>query len=218
MSNNYAKKKQEKNIFLKFFNKVLKRIYRRDFHFSRTVMNQHIKGYIQGKQVYGCILDVGGGANQELYQNNFKEYISINIDPEVKSTYTMDSNYMDFADEKFDAVICMQVLEHVQTPQKTLSEIYRVLKQKGTLIISVPFLVEVHNFPGDYWRFSISGIEQILKECGFKNIQAYSWGNKQSVIAYLKYKGWITSKKGKKLTSISNDERYPLVVWAYAEK
>lgn len=43
-----------------------------------------------------------------------------------------------FADNTFDLVTCLEVLEHVQNPQLVIRGIYRVLKPNGTLVVLVP--------------------------------------------------------------------------------
>lgn len=43
-----------------------------------------------------------------------------------------------FQDRSFNKIICSEVLEHVLNPQNVLIEIWRVLKDDGKLIISIP--------------------------------------------------------------------------------
>ena len=43
--------------------------------------------------------------------------------------------YLPFKDECFDAVLCINVLDHVQSPSETLKEIQRCLKKGGTLLL-----------------------------------------------------------------------------------
>jgi SAM-dependent methyltransferase len=88
-----------------------------------------------------------------------REYIGIDVQPgrhvdrviEEGKPWPLDS-------ARFDAVLCTQVLEHVADPQATLSEISRVMKPGGILILSVPFAYNEHGAPSDYRRFSASGI------------------------------------------------------------
>jgi len=51
---------------------------------------------------------------------------------------TCDASGLPFSDESFDVVLMLEVLEHVQDEVRIISEIYRVLKDGGTLIMSVP--------------------------------------------------------------------------------
>lgn len=43
-----------------------------------------------------------------------------------------------FGDNKFDVVVCSEVLEHAPMVEKCLEEIYRVLKSKGKFILTFP--------------------------------------------------------------------------------
>lgn len=54
--------------------------------------------------------------------------------------YEIDLNTQNlpFADQSFDGVTCLEVLEHLYAPQKTLAEIYRVLEDEKWAIISIP--------------------------------------------------------------------------------
>jgi SAM-dependent methyltransferase len=49
-----------------------------------------------------------------------------------------------FDDRSFDFVLNFDVLEHIPNPEAGLSEIYRVLKRGGHVLLSVPFLQNQH--------------------------------------------------------------------------
>lgn len=49
-----------------------------------------------------------------------------------------DAENLPFQDENFDKVYCTEVLEHVLHPEKVISEIHRVLKSDGVLVVTVP--------------------------------------------------------------------------------
>lgn len=49
-----------------------------------------------------------------------------------------DITRLPFADESFDCVICSEVLEHIPDHEVAVKELVRVLKAKGTLVVSVP--------------------------------------------------------------------------------
>nr|MBP9532880.1 class I SAM-dependent methyltransferase [Syntrophaceae bacterium] len=54
------------------------------------------------------------------------------------SVTSADITQMPFADETFDCVICSEVLEHIPEHEAALKELVRVLKPRGTLVVSVP--------------------------------------------------------------------------------
>jgi SAM-dependent methyltransferase len=51
-----------------------------------------------------------------------------------------DISQLSFDDCKFDALICMEILEHVPNYQKSLREMLRVLKPEGRAILTFPWL------------------------------------------------------------------------------
>lgn len=50
----------------------------------------------------------------------------------------MNAESLDFPDNTFNVVSSFECIEHVQDPEKMLSEIVRVVEPKGTVIISTP--------------------------------------------------------------------------------
>jgi SAM-dependent methyltransferase len=90
---------------------------------------------------------------------------------------------MTFIDNSFDAVLCIQVLEHVANPFRAVDELLRVLHPKGNLLVTVPFLVQYHGRQGkahspdhehypDFWRFTHQGLEELF--CRFQNVHIFA--------------------------------------------
>ena len=69
-------------------------------------------------------------------RNNVKLTTADLFDP--KTDLKLDITAIDLPDDSFDMVICNHVLEHVSGYGKALSELHRVLKPGGKLIISFP--------------------------------------------------------------------------------
>lgn len=88
------------------------------------------------------VLDVGardGGLKRYLPPG--VQYQGIEIAPEFAAPdiRTADlSNGIPFEDRQYDFVFCIEVLEHVPNPYDTMSEIHRVLRPEGVLVLSVP--------------------------------------------------------------------------------
>ncbi len=49
-----------------------------------------------------------------------------------------DAQELPFADNSFDFVTCLEVIEHLERPEAFLSEVRRVLKAPGVLVLSTP--------------------------------------------------------------------------------
>lgn len=105
------------------------------------------------------VLDAGCGLGRHLCQLAIMPGLKIfGIDMSTESlaasyksldsmTYRQSDDYLlsvaditklPFADASFDCVICSEVMEHIPDHEKALSELDRILKPKGTLVVSVP--------------------------------------------------------------------------------
>lgn len=62
-----------------------------------------------------------------------------------------------------DAIVCESLLEHVPQPEKIVAEMYRVLKPKGQMYIVIPFVYPFHACPNDFYRWSVTGLRELLK-------------------------------------------------------
>jgi SAM-dependent methyltransferase len=86
-------------------------------------------------------------------------WVSVDLyDPSPLIDYHYDIHDLKFEDASFNFVACLAVLEHVQHPQKAISELHRVLKPAGEVWVEVPFNQPYHASPQDYWRVSPDGL------------------------------------------------------------
>ncbi|MBW7676538.1 class I SAM-dependent methyltransferase [Chryseobacterium chendengshani] len=97
-------------------------------------------------------------------------YYPTDFENEFLSDYHYDITNIDSEGEKFDLIICYHILEHITDDKKAMSELYRVLKKKGKIIIQTPFK------DGEiYEDFSITSVEEKLKHFGQKDhVRIYS--------------------------------------------
>jgi SAM-dependent methyltransferase len=66
------------------------------------------------------------------------------------------------------------VLEHVASPRVYLREAHRVLKPKGSLILSTHGIWPYHPDPMDYWRWTIEGLQCEIRQAGFEIVMVQS--------------------------------------------
>lgn len=59
---------------------------------------------------------------------------------------------------RFDHVDCFSVMEHCKRPWLMAQNIEQALRMDGTLLLSVPFVWRVHQYPGDYWRMTMEAL------------------------------------------------------------
>lgn len=86
------------------------------------------------------------------------------------SAFANASNAVPVASGSVDTVTSFQVMEHLPEPQHFLDECYRVLRPGGLLVITVPFMWQVHEAPHDYFRYTRYGLEYLLQKSGFSEI------------------------------------------------
>jgi SAM-dependent methyltransferase len=78
-----------------------------------------------------------------------------------------DLEALPFATARFSAAVNVVTLEHVKRPQAVLLEIARVLAPGGRLLLIAPHEWEVHQAPNDYFRYTRHGLEWLLRQAGF---------------------------------------------------
>lgn len=81
-----------------------------------------------------------------------------------------DALHVPFRNCSFDVIICAELLEHIQYPSQVLAETWRLLKPRGILLITVPFLYPVHGDPYDFGRYTDYYWSSELNKLGFQNI------------------------------------------------
>lgn len=141
------------------------------FYFARKGLAIHLKDlapYVTGKT-----LDIGCGAKPYEKLCKSSEYIGLELDSEKNiAKKSADCFYngvnIPFNDTEFDSVMISQVLEHIFNPDRFLGEVNRVLNEKGILLVTVPFVWDEHEQPGDFARYSSFGIRNLLKRNGFE--------------------------------------------------
>jgi len=114
----------------------------------------------------------------------------------------------------FDLIIAEQVFEHLRYPVQAARNVYRMLRSGGTFLITTPFLIRIHPMPGDYWRWTPSGLEVLLQDVGFVSIAVGDWGNRACVAANLD--DWPVFDPTKH--DLVAEPDVPLVVWATARR
>ena len=127
-------------------------------------------------------------------------------------------------DSSLDAVICSEVLEHVNSPQESIKELIRVLKPGGVLALSVPRFMpelicwklskEYSKTPGGHVRIFK---HKQLKKLGINNgleYQSFHWAHGlHSPYWWLQCLFWKTKE-----TSRIVNLYYKLLVWDLMKK
>lgn len=148
------------------------------------------------------LLDIGCGDGTfcEMAEKRYKEVYGVDISEDALETarnrkiktfmVNLNNEELPFPEGIFDAVTCLDVIEHVIDPYFLLSEINRVLKKGGILIVATPNIGYIKHrisllfgrFPitskdeeayegGHLHYFTFSDMEKLLKKFGFDTLE-----------------------------------------------
>jgi ubiquinone/menaquinone biosynthesis C-methylase UbiE len=113
----------------------------------------------------------------------------LNAGVENLSYRVEDALNLSFADNTFDLITSVDVIEHVGKPERMIEEVQRVLKPGGIALITFPSL----DFP-----FTYDPINRILSWVGGGKISqgAYAFGH-EYLISPLGFRDWVKANKMK---------------------
>ncbi len=121
----------------------------------------------------GRLLEIGpGNLNEPLFSHVTIE--TLDIDNQVPTTYHLDltqDNSQHLEGDRYDYLVCTEVLEHTRQPFHALREIHRLLKPRGYLFGSTPCNFRIHGPLPDCWRFTEHGLKEMLRSSGFEIIE-----------------------------------------------
>lgn len=89
-------------------------------YFSRVFKDRGFNVY--GSDISSYIVKKAGSIQKDIH------FFKLDIGKDIKK------------DKKFDYIVAFEVLEHLEDPKKALKNIFKMLKDNGTLVFSTPFL------------------------------------------------------------------------------
>jgi SAM-dependent methyltransferase len=154
------------------FLSYIKRLWR-----GQTLARMMLNDGFSTEELKGLVVDIGGGRSPDYFDYFKKDNIkSVEIIDGSISGINFESDKLPFKDNTFDTAILSNVLEHIYNYNFLVSEIFRILKKEGRLIGFVPFLVNYHKDPNDYFRYTNEALEKIFLNSGFSDIKIVGIG------------------------------------------
>jgi SAM-dependent methyltransferase len=106
----------------------------------------------------GLLLDYGAG----LPSFHFRNVVTADVMPAPGVDVVLSGDRLPFADETFDGVFSLAVLEHVPDPFKYGRELLRVLREGCELFVEGAFMQGYHAWPHHYFNTTQMGIRQVF--------------------------------------------------------
>ena len=154
------------------------------YQFIKKIALKNKVNLINSKSAKGSLLDIGAGTGDFLATAKKDGWQIKGIEPSAKAKSIAKSKDVAFAEsleelpsQSFDVITMWHVLEHVPNLDEYLSELKRLIKPNGTIVVAVPnyksFDAEfygkywaAYDVPRHLWHFSKTAIEKLFSEKG----------------------------------------------------
>ena len=104
----------------------------------------------------GLVLNLSAGGTQRRFPNVVEAEFAVFRHTDVIA----DAHALPFQDEVFELVVSMNAFEHYHTPTQAVSEIMRVLKPGGRVLVRTAFMQPQHEAPWHFYNCTRYGLER----------------------------------------------------------
>lgn len=135
----------------------------------------------------GLVVDLGAGKN-EFYQDlltGYDRYLTFDLVKDNAPNIAGSIESLPFKENTIDTILAFNVLEHIYEYKNAVRGMYHTLKRGGTLYGIVPFMVNIHDDPYDYHRYTPRALSRCLSDEHFKNIEIIELSGSLLLIAQL---------------------------------
>jgi 2-polyprenyl-3-methyl-5-hydroxy-6-metoxy-1,4-benzoquinol methylase len=164
-------------------------LFERVYHLIKGIALKSKLKLINAQSPKGKLLDIGAGTGDFLVVAKNDGWQITGIEPSAKAKGIAINKGVNFAEtlsalesNSFDVITMWHVLEHVPNLEEYISELKRLIKPTGTIVIAVPnFNSFDANFYGKYWaafdvprhiwHFSKTAIEKLFSEKEMKLVE-----------------------------------------------
>ncbi|NVM19059.1 MAG: class I SAM-dependent methyltransferase [Candidatus Lokiarchaeota archaeon] len=156
-----------------------------------------LKENINTKRIFSHGIDLGSSGNSILsFLDNIKHKSFFDIADLPLNQYKNnnvcypicgDLNNLPYRDGTFDFISALDVLEHIKNDRLAVSEISRILKKNGIVVITVPHRMKYYTnqdrIIGHYRRYEINQIISIFNKFNLINLRIFGVYGRLMIIA-----------------------------------
>lgn len=157
--------------------------------YNRWIVNYH-SSYLTSPLLE---IGLGHGAFYDYLPHNITNYVGLDIDSKLVqhaqklypgnkylcNDLASDTFSADIS-QKFNTIICFNVLEHIDNHEKALKNMLDVLSPQGYILLFVPafqsLYTDMDHLAGHFRRYKISHLKELAKQCGGEIVE-YSYFN-----------------------------------------
>ncbi len=116
---------------------------------------------------YGTELLIAGACNTVGVESSGKAIRKALRSPRLPLVRA-NAESLPFCDASFDAVVSIETIEHLRRPTTFLTEVSRVLRSPGLLVLTTPLYAPDAPYHSKYHlnEWTLNGIEQLVNTCG----------------------------------------------------
>jgi SAM-dependent methyltransferase len=124
------------------------------------------------------LVDIGGRIQpyRPLLDHKVIRYIAIDLQFEGLVNVLADAQRLPLCDSSCDVIICADTLQYIPNPAMAVTEMHRVLRPTGALILATRGLYPEHH--DEYWRFLPHGLRYLLRD--FSTVEIVAEENSMS--------------------------------------
>jgi SAM-dependent methyltransferase len=159
-----------------FFRRLIPRFLRSHVLHFETSIEAAVQRFADSLDRNARVLDAGAGEAQYAHLFSRQRYFAVDLGiGDAAWNYRRldciaDLQAIPLATASCDACLNVVTLEHVREPRQVISELARVLRPGGRLLLIVPHEWEVHQAPHDFYRYTSHGVQYLLSHAGFAPI------------------------------------------------
>lgn len=160
-------------------------MFEKAYHFVKNIaLKNKLKLINSLSKAKGNLLDIGAGTGDFLALAKENGWHTIGVEPNqkarsiaVKKGVSFVESTKPLADNSFDVITMWHVLEHVPNLESQISELKRLLKPEGTVLVAVPNFNSydakhygkfwaAFDAPRHLWHFSKTAIKKLFEKEG----------------------------------------------------
>ena len=143
---------------------------------GKSIARSYMNAELQRRRFVGRTFDLGGGKDSSYLSFHADGSRVETFDVKAGQVIDFETDALPVEDGTYDTVLLFNVLEHVFNYQHLLDETIRITKHGGEFHGFVPFLVEYHPDPHDFFRYTEETLHKLLTRAGWREVDVVAVG------------------------------------------